>query len=433
MRPGPRLPAALAVLAAAALAVPLEPLAAWAVAGLLAMLGAAVLAEASMLGAVRLEASRPDAVALPLATTEAIVTSLRARTPVPLQVRLRQVAPPLLSPASAEQRGRLRPAETLTAAFAFRGEARGRATLPPLDVAATAWGLVERLTSVGPPLAVDVVPDLRSIARVRARLDHWVTRGFGARLSPRLGKGREFERLREYVPGDDRRDIAWKVSARRGKPVVREYRVERTQHILLCLDRGHRMGARVGGLAKLDHAVGAALVLAYVADRMEDVVAAVSFAQEVENGPGFARGGAQLRRLSAFVSRAMVTRSHSDYPALAAAVRAKTRQRTLVVVFTALAETDHADLLACARLLSPQHLVIVVALSDPALAAAAERLPETEADLYRALAAKDLVDGRRRAVLELRRLGAVVVETSAPDAEIAAMNAYLDVKRRQVL
>jgi uncharacterized protein (DUF58 family) len=332
-----------------------------------------------------------------------------------------------------EQRGTLRPAETLAATFRFRAEARAHGALPPLHVGATAWGLVERIDAVGTPVAVDVVPDLRAIARVRARLDHWSTRGFGARLSPRLGKGREFERLRDYVPGDDRRDIAWKVSARRGKPVVREYRVERTQHILLCLDRGHRMGARVDGLTKLDHAVTAALVLAFVAERMEDVVAGVSFAQEVENGPGFARGGGQLRRLTSFVSRAMVTRAHSDYTALAAAVRVKARQRTLVVLFTALAETEHGDLLASVRLLLPQHLVIVVALSDPALSDAAERLPESQDDLYRTLAARDLVDARRRAVLELRRLGALVTETSAPEADMAAMNAYLDVKRRQIL
>jgi uncharacterized protein (DUF58 family) len=104
-----------------------------------------------------------------------------------------------------------------------------------------------------------------------------------------------------------------------------------------------------------------------------------------------------------------------------------------VVLFTALAETEHGDLLASVRLLMPQHLVIVVALSDPALAAAALRLPETEEDLFQTLAAKDLVDARRRAVLELRRLGARVIETSAPDADMAAMNAYLDVKRRQIL
>jgi uncharacterized protein (DUF58 family) len=193
------------------------------------------------------------------------------------------------------------------------------------------------------------------------------------------------------------------------------------------------MGARVDGLTKLDHAVTAALVLAFVAERMEDVVAGVSFAQEVENGPGFARGGGQLRRLTSFVSRAMVTRAHSDYTALAAAVRVKARQRTLVVLFTALAETEHGDLLASVRLLLPQHLVIVVALSDPALSDAAERLPESQDDLYRTLAARDLVDARRRAVLELRRLGALVTETSAPEADMAAMNAYLDVKRRQIL
>ena len=92
-------------------------------------------------------------------------------------------------------------------------------------------------------------------------------------------------------------------------------------------------------------AVGGALVLAYVANRMEDMVAGVTFAGEAENGPGFGRGGGHLRRFAAFVSRAGVSRVHSDYTALAAAVRLKARQRTLVALFTALAETDHTDLL----------------------------------------------------------------------------------------
>jgi uncharacterized protein (DUF58 family) len=421
------------VLAVAALATPLVPLAAPAVAGLFAALVAAAVFEAVVLRGVRLWAVRGDAVVLGLATSVDVPAVVRARTRLPLRLALRQSAPPLLSPPSSELRGLLRPAEALSVSFTVRGTARGHAVLPPLDVGATSLGLVERVATVGEPLSVDVVPDFRSIARVRARLDAWATRGFGARLSPRLGKGREFERLRDYVPGDDRRDIAWKVSARRGRPVIREYRVERTQHILICIDRGHRMGARVAGLAKLDHAVTAALVLAFVADRMEDVVACMSFANEVENGPGFARGGAQLRRVSAFAARAAVTHAHTDYRGLAAAVRARARQRTLVVVFTALAETEHADLLASARLLSPQHLVLVVALSDPALAAAAAAPPESEGELFRALAARDIVDGRRRAVLGLRRLGALVVESSAPEAEMAAMNAYLDVKRRQLL
>ena len=90
--------------------------------------------------------------------------------------------------------------------------------------------------------------------------------------------------------GDDFRDIAWKASARHGKLIVREYRLDRSQDVLVCLDRGHRMAARVAGLSRLDHAVNAAVLLGYICNRMEDRVGLLSFATDVTVGVGTGAG-----------------------------------------------------------------------------------------------------------------------------------------------
>ena len=75
----------------------------------------------------------------------------------------------------------------------------------------------------------------------------------------------------------------------------------------------------------------------------------------------------------------------------------------------------------------------MVVLSDPDLAAAAQLLPASQRELCRTLAAQDLLSGREQTVRELRRLGCLVVETQPGDAGTQAMNAYLDVKSRQLL
>ncbi len=81
----------------------------------------------------------------------------------------------------------------------------------------------------------------------------------------------------------------------------------------------------------------------------------------------------------------------------------------------------------------PQHLPLVVILSDPALEAAAKFKPANKKELCRTLVAHDVWMERRQTILELQRQGALVVDTTPEDAGIDAINAYIDVKRRQLL
>lgn len=96
-----------------------------------------------------------------------------------------------------------------------------------------------------------------------------------------LGRGTEFERLREYQTDDDYRRINWKDTARIGRPVSVEYQTERSQNVILMLDAGRLMAAPIGPLAKIDYAINAALMLAYVASRMGDNVGLLAFADRI--------------------------------------------------------------------------------------------------------------------------------------------------------
>jgi len=271
------------------------------------------------------------------------------------------------------------------------------------------------------------------VARLDAQLNSYALRGLGSRLSARLGKGREFDRLREYVSGDEYRDVAWRASARHRKLIVREFRLDRSQDILLCLDTGHRMAARVARLTKLDHAVNGALLLAYACNRMEDRIGILSFASTVSQGPRQGRGGAHLRRLTDFASGTRAVFDHTDYLALGSHLRRALRHRALVVVFTALAGQEREGLLRSARAVSPAHLLLVLVLDDPDLRATASLRPADAHELSRALVAREIVASRTMTIRELRRLGALVVETTPSDVGLQAVNAYIDVKRRQLL
>jgi uncharacterized protein (DUF58 family) len=443
VRPGRVLVRALLGLCLAALLVPFVPALVWALGlGLAAILAMALL-EALELRRLTVTAERPKAWVLSLDEDEVLPLRITTSARRPVSLTLRQVWPRLLDRPSSVFQGVCRPGEVLAPEARVRAIARGGARLDPPWVSATFDGWMERSlpaavrSAEGEPTGtteITVLPNLRAVKRLRGRLDRLFLQGFGSRAAPRLGKGRDFDRLREYVIGDDLRDVAWKASARHRKLITREYRLDRSQDILICLDRGHRMAARVAHVTRLDHAVNAAVLLASLCNRMEDRFGLLSFADSVEQGLGQGRGAGHLRKITGYAAGVMPEYLHTDYLALGAHLRRRLHSRALVLILTALPELEgEGEIVRAVEMLVPQHLPVVIVFSDPAMAAAAGFLPEDKPELCRTLVARDLWLERRKVLAELRRRGALVAETAPGDAGLQAVNSYLEVKRRQLL
>ena len=434
MRPGPLLIRLAIVIAAASLIIAVMPAFAWAIAFACAVVFVVALLETLVLRRVTFNVERQPKLALPLDERE--LTTLRITTSArrALRLTLRQRWPDLVEPSSSEALAVIRPGEMLAIDLHARGIARGTATVEPLYVAATMLGLMERIAPAGAPSLVHVLPNLRAVGRMHKKLNDYALRSLGARTAPRIGKGRDFDRLRDYVRDDDYRDVAWRASARHGRLIVREFRMERSQDVLLCLDQGHRMAARVEQITRLDHAVNAAVLISYVCNRMEDKTGIVAFDTAVDKGLPAQRGAAHLRAITAYVSQLEAAYRHTDYLALAASLRRRLRHRTLILILTVLPEREERfDLLRAVDMLAPQHLPLFVALSDRDLRAQAELLPSNREELDRSLVARELWLGRTELMRELRARGALVVDSTAVDWGVDAVNAYIDVKRRQRL
>ncbi len=440
-----------------ALLAPWVPWIAWVAAGGALAVGLLAWRERRALGRFAFVVERPERLVLSLGEDEQVPVTIQVRNVREgaagsiLTLRLRQLWPELIS-ARASRAEAVVPLRAGSVSVPFdlpvRAVRRGSVALSAPWLVVTRDGWIERLVEAteateapGAAPTLTVLPSLLAVRRMRRALDRLFLSGAGARPSPRLGQGREFDRLRDYVAGDDLRDVAWKATARHGKPITREYRLDRAQDVLICVDRGHRMAARVGPLTRLDHAANAAVLLASICDRMEDRVGFLGFDDEADGGGpgglgglGQGRGMKHLRALTARAAEIQTADRPTDYLALTAHVRRRLKTRSLVVVITVLPELDEERTLAraVARLL-PKHVAIVLTFADPALEAQATALPTEKPDLCRTLVARDLWVERRRTLADLRRRGALVVEAPPGDAGIEAVNAYLEVKRRQLL
>ena len=142
-------------------------------------------------------------------------------------------------------------------------------------------GLGARQRDVPLATVLRVHPPFRSKDEAEIKIRRGRILEVGLRSARGLGGGTEFEQLREYGPDDEFRRIDWTATARTGKAIVRTYRAERNQSVLVMLDNGRVMAGRVDGVPRVEHAMDAAMMLTAVATRLGDKCGLVAFDRPV--------------------------------------------------------------------------------------------------------------------------------------------------------
>ena len=284
------------------------------------------------------------------------------------------------------------------------------------------------------PLPWDVVvyPPLVSV-RLRASVAEALRRrDVGLKAIRKLGEGRLFESLREWVPGDDLRHIDWKATGRRGKVITRQFEAERRQHVLLVLDLGRLLTAEIaGGVSRLEYVVRAALELAYAAVQHDDNVGVMAFADGVQHFVAPQRGRLALKRVLDVLARVEPRLVEPDYPGAFRYLAARNRKRALTVLFTDVIDRFASDaLVANVASLRPRHLPLAVTLQNPELNQVAALRPVAAHDAFRKAAAEELLRAREEALGRMRRAGVLVLDVPPARAAEAVVAKYLDLKRR---
>jgi len=220
-------------------------------------------------------------------------------------------------------------------------------------------------TKVGEPTTEKVYPNMRRARE--AELKALGARSLVAahRKTSWRGEGREFESMRDYVRGDELRHISWTATARRGKLTTRQYQIERDQTILIVLDSGRLMTARIEQETKLDSAVHAALALMSAAARGGDNAGLMVFGRRIKSYLPPSRGrdhiDAALEALYS-IEPEMIEPSYSRALEF---VAANSKRRSLVVLLTDLVDEEGSkELISSLSLLRPRHLPLVVTIAD---------------------------------------------------------------------
>lgn len=191
--------------------------------------------------------------------------------------------------------------------------------------------------------------------------------GIGIHAQRQVGKGREFEQLRDYIPGDSYEDIHWKATARRGFPVTKTYQIERTQEVYVVVDAS-RLSARSlpgrepgeGPEPQLEHLLRAALLLGVVAERQGDFFGLATFSDRVHTFIRASKGRGHFNSCREALYTLQPQLVNPDFEEICTFIRLRLRRRALIIFLTNLDDPVLAESLTKnLEILSRRHLVMV--------------------------------------------------------------------------
>jgi uncharacterized protein (DUF58 family) len=304
----------------------------------------------------------------------------------------------------------------------------------------TAMRLAERWAVAETSASVRVLPNLEQAKQQTLYLIRTRQVAMERRRKRLRGLGREFESLREYRTGDEFRNISWTATARRSKLITRVFQVERSQTVWIVLDAGRLLREQIvhdGAslrLSKLDYAVDAALALAQVAMYSGDRVGLLAYGREIQQNRKAGRGATHLHSLVESLALVRAEPYEADHGRAAHALLSEQHRRSLIVWITDLAETAGTpDVVEYALQMTRRHLVLFAAVGQPDLNELVARRPESEEEMFRYIAAIEIVQRRELLLRRLRQRGVLAMELMPGALAVSLVNQYLDIKDRSLI
>jgi uncharacterized protein (DUF58 family) len=275
---------------------------------------------------------------------------------------------------------------------------------------------------------IRVYPDLQKDAR---RLSLLLRGAMGTHAQRQVGKGREFEKLRDYVPGDGSEDIHWKATARRGKPVTKVFQIERTQEVYVAIDVS-RLSTRAAALEKF---ISTALLLGLSAEQQGDLFGLLAFSDRVEKFVRARNGSNHFHACREAIHALQPRPVNPDFQEVFTFLRLRLRRRALLIFLTALDDPVVAESFQkTTALIAGQHLIVAAMIApagvEPLFSA---RAVQTTDDLYDCLGGHLRWHALEEFGSRLRHSGVRFLSAPAGDLVPRLVTEYLTIKRRQLL
>lgn len=257
---------------------------------------------------------------------------------------------------------------------------------------------------------------------------------YGLKKIRRIGQTMEFEQIKDYVIGDDLRNINWKATAKRSHLMVNQYQDEKSQPVYSVIDKGRVMKMPFNGLSLLDYAINATLVISNIALKKHDKAGMFSFSNKIENRVVAQRRNMQMKLILETLYNLRTNFVESDYSRLYIDVKRNLNQRSLLLLYTNFETLDalHRQL-PYLQMMAKNHLLVVIFFENTELKQLVDVKAETTHQVFEKTIAEKFIFEKKLIVRELQKHGIQTILTAPENLTVNTINKYLEIKARGLI
>lgn len=296
-------------------------------------------------------------------------------------------------------------------------------------------GLLQRRFILEEGREIKVYPAYQQLKRYQLQLLATSTNASsGIKKVRRLGHSLEFEKIKDYVPGDDVRTINWKATARSSNLMVNTFTDARQQQIYCLIDKGRNMKMPFEGMTLLDYSINACLALLNVALMKQDKAGVITFSNKVNDIVAADRKNNQLYTIIETLYKQQTEFKESDYEAVWIAIHKRITQRSLILFFTNFETYSSLERqLPFLKKIAQNHLVCVIFFQNTLLEEIHSSNPDNIEGIYIKTIADQFAFEKRQIVKVLRQHGILSILSTPEKLSIDVINKYLEMKARQMV
>ena len=295
-------------------------------------------------------------------------------------------------------------------------------------------GLVQRRFVISSAQAVSVYPSFFHLKEYQALARQNYLQEQGGRQIRKIGQSMEFEQIKDYVTGDDLRNVNWKATARKGSLMINNYTDEKSQQVYCIIDKGRLMKMPFNGLTLLDHAINSSLILSSICLQKQDKVGLIAFAEKMDVIIPADKRPVQRENIMEALYKQQTGFLESDFEMLYLQIRHKIRQRSLLILYTNFETLNGLKRqIGYLRSIARHHLLLLVFFENTELTNLAQKDSANLEDVYVRTIAEKMSFEKRLIVKDLMKHGILSILTPPEGLTLKTVNKYLELKSKQAI